>query len=141
MDDLQLIRDELVAWNDKDLDGWLALYSEKVVFTNPGGLVLEGRQGAPMFWTGYQDGFPDNRVAERRLFGQDGQVLFEGTFEGTHTGPLPSPDGQMIDPTGKPVRVPFCGIYVIENGVITGHILYFDQMEMLTQLGLVDMAS
>ena len=47
----------------------------------------------------------------------------------------------IVSANGKPVRVPFCGIYVIENGVITGHILYFDQMEMLTQLGLVDVAS
>lgn len=43
----------------------------------------------------------------------------------------------MVEATGKPVRVPFCGLYLVENGVITGHTLYFDQLEMLTQLGLM----
>lgn len=137
MDDLQLIRDELVAWNEKNLDAWLGYYSDKSVFDVPGGVHLEGLDGAQMFWGGYQNAFPDNRVVERRLFGQEGQVLLEGVFEGTHTGPLPTPDGQMVEPTNRPVRVPFCLIYLVENGVITGHTLYFDQLEMLTQLGLM----
>ncbi|MCE0763093.1 ester cyclase [Pseudonocardia kujensis] len=137
MDDLQLIRSELTAWNDKDLDGWLALYSEKSVFDVPGGIRFEGLDGGRLFWGGYQNAFPDNRVVERRLFGQDGQVLFEGVFEGTHSGPLPTPDGQMVEPTNRPVRVPFSLIYLVENGVIVGHSLYFDQLDMLTQLGLL----
>ncbi|WP_433503762.1 ester cyclase [Pseudonocardia halophobica] len=138
MDDVQLVRNEFEAWNSRNLEGWLAHYSDKSVFDVPGGVHLEGLDGAHMFWGGYQNGFPDNRVVERRLFGQDGQVLLEAVFEGTHTGPLPTPDGQMVEATGKPVRVPFCGLYLVENGVITGHTLYFDQLEMmLTQLGLM----
>ncbi|MFR9805607.1 ester cyclase [Pseudonocardia sp. RS010] len=141
MDDLQLIRDEFATWNDRDLDGWLALYSTKAVFDSPGGVHLEGHDGARQFWTGYHEGFPDHRITERRIFGQDGQVLIEGTFEGTHTGPMPTPDGQVVEATGKPVRVPFCVVYLVENEVIVGHTLYFDQMEMLIQLGLVPAAS
>jgi predicted ester cyclase len=141
MDDLQLVRNELAAWNEKNRDTWLEFYSDKSTFDVPGGVRLEGLDGARLFWAGYQDAFPDNRVVERRLFGQDGQVLVEGVFEGTHAGPLPTPDGQIVEPTGRPVRIPFSLIYLVETGVITGHILYFDQMEMLTQLGLMDTAS
>ena len=141
MDDLQLLRDELTAWNDKNLDGWLGYYSDKSTFDVPGGVHLEGLDGARTFWAGYQDAFPDNRVVERRLFGEGGNVLFEGTFEGTHAGSLPTPDGQMIEPTGRPIRVPFCGLHRVANGVIGEYVLYFDQMELMIQLGLVDTAS
>ena len=141
MDDLQLVRSEIATWNDRNLDAWLACYSDKSVSTGPGGMYLEGLDGARVFWDGYQDGFPDNRVVERRLFGQGGQVLLEGVFEGTHTGPLVTPEGQQIEPTGRPVRVPFAEIYTVEDGAITSHVLYFDQVDMLTQLGLMDTAS
>jgi limonene-1,2-epoxide hydrolase len=34
------------------------------------------------------------------------------------------------------VDVPFCGVYEIDNGKITSTHLYFDQAELLANLGL-----
>jgi SnoaL-like polyketide cyclase len=42
-----------------------------------------------------------------------------------------------IPATGKHVRVRACDIATVQNGVITSHRFYFDQMEFLGQLGLV----
>jgi hypothetical protein len=65
-------------------------------------------------------------------------AIDEGYFVGTHTGPLPSPTGESIPPTGKAVRVRACDIATVENGVVTSHRFYFDQMEFLGQLGLTE---
>jgi ADP-ribosyl-[dinitrogen reductase] hydrolase len=61
----------------------------------------------------------------------------DGYFVGTHTAPLPTPTGEDIPATGKPVRVRACDIATVQNGVITSHRFYFDQMEFLGQLGLL----
>ncbi len=46
------------------------------------------------------------------------------------------PDGQSIPPTGKNVRVRGCDAATVEDGLVTSHRFYFDQMELLGQLGL-----
>jgi ketosteroid isomerase-like protein len=53
------------------------------------------------------------------------------------TAPLPTPTGEAIPATGKPVRVRACDIVTVQNGVITSLRFYFDQMEVLGQLGLL----
>ncbi|MDQ4019216.1 MAG: ester cyclase, partial [Actinomycetota bacterium] len=52
-------------------------------------------------------------------------------------GPLQMPDGETIPATGKQIRVRGCDVATVENGRITSHRFYFDQMEFLSQLGLV----
>jgi ketosteroid isomerase-like protein len=63
-------------------------------------------------------------------------AIDEGYFIGTHTGPLETPTGETIPPTGKQVRLRECDVATVENGLITSHRFYFDQMEFLEQLGL-----
>ena len=55
---------------------------------------------------------------------------------GTNTGPLSLPDGSTVPATGKAVRVRGCDIATVADGMIVRHHFYFDQMELLTQLGL-----
>lgn len=46
------------------------------------------------------------------------------------------PDGQSVPPTGKSVRVRGCDAATVEEGQVKSHRFYFDQMELLSQLGL-----
>ena len=55
---------------------------------------------------------------------------------GTHKGTLTTPDGQSIPATGKSVRLRTCDVATFKDGRATSHRFYFDQMEVLTQLGL-----
>jgi ketosteroid isomerase-like protein len=61
----------------------------------------------------------------------------EGFITGTHTQPLPVPNGEDIPPTGKRIRVRECDVVTVEGGVVTSHHFYFDQVEFLGQLGLL----
>ncbi|TQJ58089.1 SnoaL-like polyketide cyclase [Arthrobacter sp. SLBN-83] len=60
-----------------------------------------------------------------------------GFVAGTNTGQLGLPTGGILPPTGKQVRVRSCDVARVEAGVITTHHAYFDQMELLGQLGLL----
>jgi predicted ester cyclase len=64
-------------------------------------------------------------------------AIDEGYFVGTNTGPLHAPTGETIPPTGKSIRVRSCDAITVENGQITSHRFYFDQMDFLGQLGLL----
>ena len=56
---------------------------------------------------------------------------------GTHTGIWRSPNGAEVPPTGKKLDFPFVGVFRVENGKISSIRLHYDQVEVLTQLGLM----
>jgi hypothetical protein len=58
------------------------------------------------------------------------------TLVGTHTGPLASHDGQSIPATGRRLRLRMTDAATIADAGVTSHRLYFDQLELLEQLGL-----
>jgi predicted ester cyclase len=61
----------------------------------------------------------------------------EATFEGNHTGTLHTPDGSQIPPTGKHISTPYVAIFTVQGDKIAAKHLYFDQLGVLTQLGLM----
>ncbi len=63
-------------------------------------------------------------------------VVAEGTWNGTHSGPMPSPQGE-IEPTGRRATIPFAGIVRVRDGKIASIHNYFDQMTFRAQLGLL----
>ena len=64
-------------------------------------------------------------------------VVVEGRFVGTFTGPLASPDGD-VEPTGASVDLRFADVARIRDGKIGAYHTYYDQLGLLTQLGLMD---
>ncbi|WP_426939533.1 ester cyclase [Pseudarthrobacter sp. S3] len=60
-----------------------------------------------------------------------------GSVTGTNTGPLPLPSGESLPATGKSIRVRSCDVAHVEAGLIKQHAFYFDQMELMAQLGLL----
>jgi hypothetical protein len=53
-------------------------------------------------------------------------------------GPLPSPDGNEIPPTGNRVEIPYVAIYTARGDQIVSWRLYWDQMAVMSQLGLLE---
>ena len=137
MDATEVIRKGFDYWNKKDKGSFLADFTASSEIIAPGGLILRGLEGAEMFWDGWQSAFPDNQLTLRAIFGTGDQVAVEATFEGTHTGTLNAPDGSQVPPTGKHLAVPYVEIYTVHDGKIVANHVYFDQVELLTQLGLI----
>jgi len=64
------------------------------------------------------------------------QVVVEGVYSGTHTGPLGTPQG-VVPATGKKLSLPLCDVFEVAAGRITRIRAYYDQMTFAAQLGLM----
>lgn len=101
----------------------------------PGGLRLLGRDAAEALWATWHDAFPGNRLDVVSIHADDRGGAQEGRFIGTHSGTLRGPAGE-IPATGRSVDARYCGVYEFDEGKITGFHLYFDQADMMMQLGV-----
>jgi predicted ester cyclase len=63
----------------------------------------------------------------------------ELVFMGTHTGPLATPNG-VIPPTGRRVTLQSASILRFKEGLIASEHAYPDQLDFMTQLGLMPAA-
>jgi predicted ester cyclase len=80
--------------------------------------------------------FPDGRHTLTEIVVDGDRVAVEGAWSGTHTGPMAGPGGE-IPPTGRSAVLPFCTVATVRGDRIAAVAVYFDQMSMLGQLGLV----
>lgn len=122
------------TWNAHDGAGWTGLFSPEASFSAPGGMTGSGPDTIQLFFSVWQDAFPDCAVRDVRIVAEGDQAVLEGTFEGTQSAPLRAPSGE-IAATGKRVSVRFANLYTVRDGVFTSFRLYFDQLELLQQLG------
>ena len=75
--------------------------------------------------------FPDQRVTVQKLIAEGDEVAALATYTGTHTGPM----GEF-PATGRSVESAFLSIFRIEDGRIAELWVEWDNVAMLTQLGL-----
>jgi predicted ester cyclase len=125
----------LKTWSARNFGEWSADFAEDAQLAGPGGLSGRGRDAQQMFYSVWQDGFPDNQITGVRILDDGDTAALEAVFEGTHTGVLRAPSGD-IPPTGQRVNLPFVVTYTLSDGRISSFRLYFDQVEMIAQLGL-----
>lgn len=88
------------------------------------------------FYRLWQEAFPDNQCRVVRIVDGGSSAVLEAVFEGTHSDTLHAPGGDL-PATGRRVSVPFVNVCEISGDRFTDFVLYFDQVELLTQLGLV----
>jgi predicted ester cyclase/heme-degrading monooxygenase HmoA len=135
-DTRSMIERNVELWNAKDRDGWLAgIDLHRFEARMPGAMRLTGRDAANALWNTYNEAFPDNQLEIRAIHADVPGGAAECRAIGTHTGVLRGPGGEL-PPTGKQVRLDFCGLYEFGEGKITSFHLYFDQAELLGQLGI-----
>jgi ketosteroid isomerase-like protein len=114
------------------------LYASDAVAVTPDRGEVTGRDNIVAWSRELFDAFPDARYEPVNEYELGNTAIDEGYFAGTNTGPLVGPTGETIPATGKSVRVRACDIATVENGVITNHRFYYDQMDFLGQLGLME---
>jgi steroid delta-isomerase-like uncharacterized protein len=82
----------------------------------------------------FKAAMPDGRMEVVRAVENDDEVFVGGTFRGSHTGDMVTPQGS-IPASGNELALPFADYFRIEDGRIVEHNVVFDQLTMLTQLG------
>lgn len=121
-------------WNAGDKESFLTRYDADSGFAGPGGVSLSGAEGAAHFWDVWHTAFPDGELAPTNIFTDGRQGCVEGTFTGTHLGELPLADGRTLAPTGNRVLVHYAERWVVRGEIVSFIRLYFDQLELLSQL-------
>jgi predicted ester cyclase len=131
-----LVRAHHRAFNDRDWSVASRIYSPDLLTAEPGSGAVRGIEAFVAHAQGFVTGFPDARLELLTLVDDGERVTTEGAFVGTNTGPLMTPQGEL-PPTGRSLRLLFCDVWESEAGRVTNHRMYYDQMSMAAQLGLL----
>jgi predicted ester cyclase len=122
----------------KNLEALRDIYAPDAVGTSPDMGTVHGIDAIIDYNRTMVQAFSDMSYDYDATFETDDRAIDQGTMVGTHTGTLQLPDGTSIPPTGKQLRVRAIDVVKVENGRIVRHDFYFDQLEFLAQLGLVE---
>ena len=135
----QIAQEKINAFNAHDANAVAELAHPDVVATAPGPTGrsdLRGREAVKGYNQSWFTAFPDARVRSTNDVISGDYIVQEGTFEGTNTGPWRSEAGDM-PATGRALKGQFCQVIRTKDGKIVSSNLYFDQVQVLTQLGLM----
>jgi len=121
---------------DEDQEAVKKLYAPDAVAETPDQGTVRGPDAIAAWFGQFSAAFPDASWESAHKHESGNVAIDEGYVVGTHTGPLAMPGGESIPPTGKSVRVRGCDAATVEDGLVKSHRFYFDQMELLGQLGL-----
>lgn len=136
-ENLRTIETEMQAFNARDWVRYLQCFADTVVTLEPDEAdPIRGRSSLRKRVTAYLAAFPDVTLETERLFGTGEWVCLNSLFVGTHSGSFTGPGGVVIPPTGRKVRVHGCSVFKLADGLITEFIGYYDQLELLDQLGV-----
>lgn len=134
-DALAAARRHIEAFNAHNIEAHLANDAPDIEWVQPGASV-KGRDAVRQIQATLWEAFPDAHITPTAQIENDDVVVTEATFEGTQTGVLHGPSGDA-PPSGKTLQMRFVTVQRVRHGLITSEHLYFDQLEFLTQLGLV----
>jgi len=119
-----------------DIDAAISAFSPDLETTDPGMGTVHGIEPFREYLQTFKRAMPDARAIVEGLYEAGDAVVVEGRFVGTHTGPLAGDDGD-IPPTGATVDLRFADVSRVIDGEIVSYHTYYDQLGMLTQLGLM----
>ena len=123
-------------YNAGDVEGLVNLYTEDATLVTPWG-TFEGRAAIHEAWRRDKAAFPDGTLTLDVLVEQGDTLADEWTIVGTHTGPLVMPDGTELPPTGKRIELKGMELVQLRGGKIAVHRLYWDNMAVAGQLGVL----
>jgi ketosteroid isomerase-like protein len=140
LDNEQIVRKAYQIAEDKDLDGWVAAFTDDGTFTdNSIGVVYrgpDGPSGLPVQVVNYATAFPDMHRELYQLYVSGDIVVVQLALQGTHLGPLHLPFG-AVRPTGKRMDAPCCDVFELVDGKIRRFDCYPEGSVILTQLGVI----
>ncbi len=123
------------AFNDRDFEAMTSQYADNIrwIDHSQGRTFSTPKEFRDDFLAGWLVPSPDIRITGFRYIDAGQTVVCTFTAVGTHEGPLgPFPA------TGKEFALPLCEMWHFDSdGRVVGGDLYYDQVSLLTQLGLM----
>ena len=128
---------DLVAFKNRDMDRIKEIHADDVTVYNADGTITEGM--TPHHADDLQFLFDtfDFLVKEHIVgFGHGEWTAGISVSEGKWIKPLTMPDGTVVQPTGKEVRIKIATIARWENGRIAEEYLFWDNADWNQQIGI-----
>jgi predicted ester cyclase len=129
----QVVERHVDAFNARQADA--EPWTEDAEFVAPGA-SMSGREEVLAFLGAFWEAFPDGRLELSRVFAEGSLAAAEGRFIGTHSGVFRTPTGE-VPATGRPVEFRWMSAYEARGDELASEHLFFDQVELLSQLGLM----
>ncbi len=127
------------AFNRRDFQAMTRRYADSISWTDhsQGRTFTTPGEFRDDFLPGWVRASADIRITDPHYFDAGQTVVCTFTVAGTHDGPLgPFPA------TGKQFALPLCELWHFDSsGRVIGGDLYYDQVSLLTQLGLMPQPS
>jgi steroid delta-isomerase-like uncharacterized protein len=136
----ELVHRFIDAYNQRDLATLETLYAQDAVTHDPSlPEPIKGREAIAAVIPGQWTAFPDIRWELRHpVVASDNQAAYEIAVQMTHDGPMPMPDGTVLEATGKELSVEIGNFLTLDDdGVIVEERAYLDATAVAMQLGLV----
>ena len=124
---LDLIVGRYEAVNAHDFDRFQGFYADDVVWRDPATpRPAKGPRAVRKRLETWTEAVPNLRWHLDELFGEGDRLCAQFTFSGTHRGALNDGRGNELSPSGRAVKIPGVGVYVIRDGKIADSRVYFD---------------
>lgn len=123
------------ALDAHDMDEAVAIFTDDVLTHFAGMRDIHGREQFKMLGGAFIAAFPDATIHATDIWEAGDAVISEGTYSGTHTATLHSPNGDL-PATGRRMELHYADVMRVRDGKVFYHAVYFDSAEMMTQLGL-----
>ncbi|GAB3192843.1 ester cyclase [Nesterenkonia suensis] len=126
------------AYDDRDLDAWLVSFAADAGWKNiPSGEEFVGVDGQRANYDAWNGPFPRGRCVTLTIRAGRDFAVAEFRGEGTHEGPLTTPEG-VVEPTGRFISLAFCDLHEVREGLIVTTHRNWDLAGAARQLGLRD---
>lgn len=137
---LQLLVDRIAATNAADWETWESLHDLRARRTAPE--LAEPIVGRHLLRAAIEtlgEAFPDYRLDLVDAVSDERRVMARLHTSGTMTGPLMLGSGTLIPPTHRCIDQEWAALLVARDGVIVEFHEYYDQLQLIEQLGLADL--
>jgi steroid delta-isomerase-like uncharacterized protein len=127
------------AFNRRDFEAMTERYADRIAWTDHAQdrTFTTPQQFKADFLPGWVRAAHDIRITNTRYRDAGETVVATFTVTGTHDGPL-----GPLPATGKEFALPLCEMWHFDpSGRVVGGDLYYDQVSLLTQLGLLPQPS
>src|SRR5690349_13006726 len=128
------------AFNAHDEAAIRGVTADDCTFEGPGGVRLEGGDAVSGYAMVWLNAFSDAKLHVDQVLVDGDWVSNTGVFKGTHDGTLASPDGD-VPATGRTLEGRCSQFVRFADGKAVEEHLYFDQIDVMTQLGLMPEAA
>jgi ketosteroid isomerase-like protein len=118
-----------------DLDGVVGCYRPDAVLVAPEGRY-EGREQIEEFYRAQLAPF-DAELTVLATYDSGDTGVQEWILRATQTDVFSLPDGTAVQPSDKQLSQRGMDVVVLADGQISEHRLYYDQVELMAQLGLL----